>query len=734
MYRWSTLNIPRFYGLDQKSNIVDVKDGETIDCENVFQSKFGVISKRRGNSVMFDADASSGSLRIDEIGSATISGTKYYFKFSDGDFFYSTTITGSLTAISPAPSIAVGELIFWVVLDDRIFFVDGTNNLRFFDGTQIVDSVVYTRPTVAPTGAGGVGFDYGYTVEKGVDAAGNGTGESPLVTTSLINIGSAATITVTGNTGPQTLVVTDKIRIYSKATTVAASNKNVTPTSGAHANGVYGEDEFGGYLRITSVAASYAIITVAITDSLPNLYSDLGIALNKSAPTALEGITEHYGRLVGWKGDYVYNSKISNANSWPDDSAAKEAFVYGFALGDGDQITRCISYRESLFVMKPTKIAVFVGIGPDDTGNNAYALRRLETNGIGCIAPKSAQITGEEKESILIFLSRDGFYASTGDAPIRIGEKIEDNILGISDSILSISASFYHKRDGFYYCFVGADSNKTGWIIDTRKDNDTMVGWFKLSDVDAVCVHWDNDKYIFGRSDGICLSEKNSLTSADFSDVLAEYVAAASVNTGTDQITVSNDYATGTELKLRSVGGLPAPLVANTSYYAIRVSATVIKLATSLANANLGTAIDLTTAGTGNHTIISAFAISAFYTTNWIKFKDPALVKKLAKPAIILNAQSVSISLVMYSAYDWVPQFSDAQTIDIESSHLWGSGLWGSFIWGGGVVAAPKNVAIARRKCRSVRYKFENNTLNQDFDLQGIQQDFAYIRNRNNFA
>lgn len=50
-------------------------------------------------------------------------------------------------------------------------------------------------------------------------------------------------------------------------------------------------------------------------------------------------------------------------------------------------------------------------------------------------------------------------------------------------------------------------------------------------------------------------------------------------------------------------GGLPSGLSAATDYWTIRQSSTTSKLATSLANAVAGTAIDFTTDGTGTHTI-----------------------------------------------------------------------------------------------------------------------------------
>jgi len=79
--------------------------------------------------------------------------------------------------------------------------------------------------------------------------------------------------------------------------------------------------------------------------------------------------------------------------------------------------------------------------------------------------------------------------------------------------------------------------------------------------------------------------------------------ATTDVNVDTEQITVNIDIPTGERIKFTTTGGLPAPLVVGTIYYAIRVDATHIKVATTLANANAGTAINLTTQGTGTHTV-----------------------------------------------------------------------------------------------------------------------------------
>ncbi len=78
----------------------------------------------------------------------------------------------------------------------------------------------------------------------------------------------------------------------------------------------------------------------------------------------------------------------------------------------------------------------------------------------------------------------------------------------------------------------------------------------------------------------------------------------------TDVCTASGDlHATaGTNYKFTAVtlsttGTLPAGLVAATTYYLIYVSDTTFKLATTLVNADAGTAIDITDTGTGTHTI-----------------------------------------------------------------------------------------------------------------------------------
>lgn len=77
--------------------------------------------------------------------------------------------------------------------------------------------------------------------------------------------------------------------------------------------------------------------------------------------------------------------------------------------------------------------------------------------------------------------------------------------------------------------------------------------------------------------------------------------SGSTVDTATEIITVPTNswMTTGTPIVYTSTTPI-APLVTNTTYYVINVSSTTIKLATTLANATAGTAINLSSVGSGN--------------------------------------------------------------------------------------------------------------------------------------
>lgn len=81
--------------------------------------------------------------------------------------------------------------------------------------------------------------------------------------------------------------------------------------------------------------------------------------------------------------------------------------------------------------------------------------------------------------------------------------------------------------------------------------------------------------------------------------------ASTDIITSTADFTWNGHSATGRAVTFTTTTTLPAPLVVGTIYYLIGVTATTYKVATTLDNAQASTAIDITTTGTGVHTITS---------------------------------------------------------------------------------------------------------------------------------
>ena len=88
-------------------------------------------------------------------------------------------------------------------------------------------------------------------------------------------------------------------------------------------------------------------------------------------------------------------------------------------------------------------------------------------------------------------------------------------------------------------------------------------------------------------------------------------VAYSTVDTSAETVTISSHkFQVGDTVQVSTTGGLPSGLSASTTYYIIDASTNTIKFATTLANAKAGTAINLASQGTGNHTIQSVVILA----------------------------------------------------------------------------------------------------------------------------
>lgn len=86
----------------------------------------------------------------------------------------------------------------------------------------------------------------------------------------------------------------------------------------------------------------------------------------------------------------------------------------------------------------------------------------------------------------------------------------------------------------------------------------------------------------------------------------AAYVGTFTADASTDICTASPatfSNSTAVAVQFTTTGTLPAGLSLNTTYFVIGLSSNTFKVATTIANANAGTAIDITDAGSGVHTV-----------------------------------------------------------------------------------------------------------------------------------
>jgi flagellin-like hook-associated protein FlgL len=96
-----------------------------------------------------------------------------------------------------------------------------------------------------------------------------------------------------------------------------------------------------------------------------------------------------------------------------------------------------------------------------------------------------------------------------------------------------------------------------------------------------------------------------------------------------DTITLNNhEFSTGDTVQLTTTGTLPAPLLTATNYFVIEIDANTIQLASSFINAGSGTQIDLTTIGSGDHTItntVTGAGVAVSFGNNDGTFDAPVL-------------------------------------------------------------------------------------------------------------
>lgn len=156
--------------------------------------------------------------------------------------------------------------------------------------------------------------------------------------------------------------------------------------------------------------------------------------------------------------------------------------------------------------------------------------------------------------------------------------------------------------------------------------------------------------------------------------------AVTDVITWTSTTNKPSNILTGTRVQVSSTTTLPAGLSAATNYYVIKVSDSTCKLATSYANAIAGTAINITDAGTGTHTMsrllpryTNGAGVNAIFfannatplgagtpglSLNYTNSSQTASRATPSSPSLPIGKTAASNSLVLYSGASGAGKFN----------------------------------------------------------------------------
>lgn len=154
--------------------------------------------------------------------------------------------------------------------------------------------------------------------------------------------------------------------------------------------------------------------------------------------------------------------------------------------------------------------------------------------------------------------------------------------------------------------------------------------------------------------------------------------AGSDLCTWTSTANRPSNILVGTRVRLTTTTTLPAGLALATDYYYIKISDTTFKLATSYANAVAGTPIDITSAGTGTHTLSRLYprytngaGVQAFYfnsnatplgaaTPNLsLGYTNSNQVASRATPTVLpVGKTAASNSIILYSGASGAGKFN----------------------------------------------------------------------------
>ena len=223
-------------------------------------------------------------------------------------------------------------------------------------------------------------------------------------------------------------------------------------------------------------------------------------------------------------------------------------------------------------------------------------------------ADQATALTGAEANLIGLWLFDEGTGATAADSDANA-----------NDLTLHAVWSTDHRQRGCAYAWVRLKWSET--LFPNGLPNLTFeIQGKKLYDPRTAATVWSDNAAlaaldylqdtVYGMNVATADLDTTLINAAanacDEMVVVVETATTFTADDTTEELTLTDamNWRTGDLAWVsNSGGGLPAGLSASTDYYLIRLDESTYSLATSLVNARAGTAINITSAGTGTHTI-----------------------------------------------------------------------------------------------------------------------------------
>ena len=275
--------------------------------------------------------------------------------------------------------------------------------------------------------------------------------------------------------------------------------------------------ELGTDQAFLNVISRHLFVTTKTPGSCSIRTWDLGNVLNKLTDEGIDltptvGCPQHasvsrahmYRLFVADKGDYLYVTNFlpmegGDENPFAVESQNTEILPVRVGTGEGEPIVSIVPWKGfELIVLKRHSIW-WVDTSPlsavqDNTLEADFTIRQLSGN-VGCVAPKSAAVVGND----ILFLADDGVRSvakSQADSEGRLSEPVS---LPISDWIERINWQHAHKAcavafRGKYLLAVPIDDSEDPNVIlvyDTRLQ--AWMVWNGITPVDFAVTEYAGD-------------------------------------------------------------------------------------------------------------------------------------------------------------------------------------------------------------------------------------------------